>query len=38
MNVYWVNPSIFYQGSISGEYKSSLRDWLDILHDIVKIK
>jgi GR25 family glycosyltransferase involved in LPS biosynthesis len=26
MNVYWVNPSIFYQGSISGEYKSSLRD------------
>lgn len=25
MNVYWIYPSIFYQGSNSGEYKSSLR-------------
>jgi GR25 family glycosyltransferase involved in LPS biosynthesis len=25
MNVYWIHPSIFYQGSISGAYPSSLR-------------
>jgi GR25 family glycosyltransferase involved in LPS biosynthesis len=29
MNVYWIYPSIFYQGSNSGEYKSSLRNNLD---------
>lgn len=25
MNVYWLYPPLFYQGSINGEYKSSLR-------------